>query len=926
MSQVTITLLFLLFAIVMFMWEKIPLGLTSMIVCVGLIVTGVLDWKTAFSGFIDSNVILFVAMFIVGGALFETGMANKIGGLVTKFARTEKTLIIAIMVIVGVMSGFLSNTGTAAVLIPVVCGIADESGYSRSRLLMPLVFAAALGGNLSIIGAPGNLMGVNALQEMGLSTSFFMYAPVGIPMLIVGILYFIFIGYKFLPDGKGVAGAAVEEQKDFSDVPKWKQIVSLVVLVLVILAMIFEEVIGISIQLSACIGAIVLVVTGVLSEKEALASIDLKVVLLFGGSLTLAKALDTTGAGELIADKIVGLLGADPNPIVLLLVIFIVTCALTNFMSNTATTALMIPIAVSLANNLGADPRAVVIATVIAGSCAYATPIGMPANTMVVGLGGYKFKDYVKSGLPLILVSFVVLKFSITFTISEEFREIGVMKAIGISSFKIRSLYLAKYLMLAVAGAVAGFLLSIPFSNLMLRSVSNNIVLGADNHFGLSVLGAVLVIVVILLFAFRCTGLVKKSSPIDAIRSGQTGERYKKKSSVRLGKSHGSTSMFLAVNDVLSAPRRYATIVITFFICTLFVLVFVNLISTMRSDTCITTFGSRSDLYYTDLAEAMSSMNPDGLERVENYLRDTENLLEANGMPAKMCVEAQYKYKVRVDGNDYSIVCEQGIDVGASDYEYTEGIVPQSRNEIAITPTISKLTGAKMGDTVTIDFGTETLDCIVVAYFQSMNQLGAVIRLHEDAPTDFSYIASLMSYQINFTDHPSAKEVEIRKDKIKQLFDNDKVMNAAEYCDDCMGAASTIESVQYLLLGITLIVVLLVCILMEQSFLADERSQIAILKAIGFSNSRVIRWHVIRFGIVTLAAVFLAGICSIPATYLIGNPIFGMMGAVEVSYVINPWKIFLLYPGIIFLMTLLASGITALQIRTIKSSDTANIE
>ena len=111
---------------------------------------------------------------------------------------------------------------------------------------------------------------------------------------------------------------------------------------------------------------------------------------------------------ELIADKIVGLLGADPSPILLLLVIFIVTCVLTNFMSNTATTALMIPIAVSLANNLGADPRAVVIATVIAGSCAYATPIGMPANTMVVGLGGYKFKDYVKSGLPLILVSFVI--------------------------------------------------------------------------------------------------------------------------------------------------------------------------------------------------------------------------------------------------------------------------------------------------------------------------------------------------------------------------------------------------------------------------------------------------------------------------------------------------------------------------------------
>ena len=408
MSQTTITLLFLVFTIISFILEKIPLGLTASICAIGLTLTGVVDATTTFSQYVNSNVILCVGMFVVGQALFETGMANKIGGLVTKFARTEKTLIIAIMVIVGVMSGFLSNTGTAAVLIPVVCGIADESGYSRSRLLMPLVFAAALGGNLSIIGAPGNLMGVNALQEMGLSTSFFMYAPVGVPMLLIGILYFVLIGYKFLPDGKNASGAALEDQQDFSHVPKWKQTVSLVVLILVILAMIFEKEIGISIEVSACIGAILLVLTGVISEKDALKSIDLKVVFLFGGSLTLAKALDTTGAGELIADKIVGLLGADPSPILLLLVIFIVTCVLTNFMSNTATTALLVPICVSIAQGMGADPRAVLMACVIGGSCAYATPIGMPANTMVVGLGGYKFKDYVKSGLPLILVSFVI--------------------------------------------------------------------------------------------------------------------------------------------------------------------------------------------------------------------------------------------------------------------------------------------------------------------------------------------------------------------------------------------------------------------------------------------------------------------------------------------------------------------------------------
>jgi len=526
----------------------------------------------------------------------------------------------------------------------------------------------------------------------------------------------------------------------------------------------------------------------------------------------------------------------------------------------------------------------------------------------------------------LIIVSFVVLKFSITFTIFEEFREIGVMKAIGISNFKIRSLYLTKYLMLAVIGAFVGFFMSIPFSDLLLRSVSSNMVLEADNHFLLSVLGAILVVIVILLYAFRCTKLVKKSSPIDAIRSGQTGERYKKKSPFRLVKSHGSIGFFMAVNDVFSAPKRYMTIITTFFLCTLFVLVFVNVSSTMRSDTFITTFGTRSDLYYTDLTEAMSCMNPDGRKQIEEYFAKTEALFKKNGMPAKLCVETQYKYKVHFDGKDYSISCQQGIHTKASEYEYTEGVVPQNKNEIAITPTVSKLTGAKLGDTVTIDFGKETLDCVVVAYFQSMNQLGEVIRLHEDAPTDFTYIANVMSYQIDFDDHPSAKEIEVRKEKIKKLFDNEKVMNATEYCDDCMGAASTMESVQYLLLGITLIVVLLVCILMERSFLADEKSQIAVLKAMGFGNRRVMEWQMIRFGIVTLVAVLLAAICSIPATYLIGNPIFGMMGAGKVAYVIRPWKIFFLYPGIIFLMTLLASGMTALQIRTIKSNDTTNIE
>ena len=395
MEPITITLCLLVFAIIMFVWEKVPLAVTSMVVCVALVLTGVLDLKQAFAGFIDSNVILFVAMFIVGGALFETGMANKVGGVITHFAKTEKQLIFIIMVVVGVMSGFLSNTGTAAVLIPVVIGVAAKSGFTRSRLLMPLVFAAALGGNLSLIGAPGNLIAQSALQNIGSGFGFFEYAKVGLPMLVCGILYFLTIGYKFLPNNSNSSEVgSIGEQRDYSHVPRWKQILSLVVLIATILGMIFEKQTGISLTVAGCIGALVLVITGVLTEKQAYKAIDSQTIFIFGGTLALAKALEMTGAGKLVADQVIGLLGNNSSPFMLLVVVFALSVVMTNFMSNTATVALLVPVSLSIAAGMGADPRAVLMATVIGSSCAYATPIGMPANMMVLSAGGYKFVNY----------------------------------------------------------------------------------------------------------------------------------------------------------------------------------------------------------------------------------------------------------------------------------------------------------------------------------------------------------------------------------------------------------------------------------------------------------------------------------------------------------------------------------------------------
>lgn len=409
--EIAITLFFLIFAMVMFFIEKIPVEWTAMIVLVGLIVTGILEPQEAFKGFTDSSVLLFMAMFIVGDALFVTGAANKIGNVVKKYAKTERQTIFLIMLTSGLASGILSNTGTAAIYIPIIIGIAKSSGYSRSRLLMPLVASVSLGGALTLLGSPPNIIVSAQLEAAGLRPfGVFDFTPVGLPIFIAGMIFYLLIGYKLLPDGSGdelhADDSVYDEDVDYSKIPASKTNMSIIILILTVIAMVFEGRIGIPFYVSAWVGAILLVVTKTITSKQALDAIDMSTILLFVGTLSLGAALEKTGAGNLIAQTVLGVVGTNPKAI--LAAIMIICIAMTNFMSNTATAALMAPISLSIALEIGADPRALLMATAIGCSCAYATPIGSPVNTMVYRLGGYKFSDYAKVGLPLIVINFIV--------------------------------------------------------------------------------------------------------------------------------------------------------------------------------------------------------------------------------------------------------------------------------------------------------------------------------------------------------------------------------------------------------------------------------------------------------------------------------------------------------------------------------------
>ena len=409
MSPAIKCLILLAVVALFFVTELIPLAITAMGGAIACGLLGFIPAKQVFSGLSNSTVVLFGGMFVVGASMFYTGLAQKIGGTVVKMCGTsENSLMFGLMLVGTVLSSCLSNTGTAACLLPVALGICSAAKIPASRQLMPLAFACGWGGIITMVGTPPNIIAVGAMNAAGLeSFGFFEFAWIGVPVSVAGMLYMMFVGKHLLPKAELDADQEIEQEVEANDASATKQYISAAILVCVVLVM-AVGVKGITLEMAAIVGAIICVLTGCLTEKQAYASIDWVTIFLFAGMMPVSKAMDVTGAGKLIAEWTVGIMGGSPSPLVVTAVLFLLSCGLTQFMSNTASAALLCPIGIAISKNLGADPKAVLMAIAVAASCAFASPVGTPPNTLVLGPGGYKFMDYVKAGTGLVLVCFAV--------------------------------------------------------------------------------------------------------------------------------------------------------------------------------------------------------------------------------------------------------------------------------------------------------------------------------------------------------------------------------------------------------------------------------------------------------------------------------------------------------------------------------------
>lgn len=203
--DIAIVLGLLVAAVVLFSMEKLSVDLITLLLLLGLLFTGILTPAEAFAGFSNDIIIILASIFVISGALQETGVLDAIGTRLLKFAgASERRMLAAVTVVPAAISGFMNNTTVTAMFLPPVMGIARQMRVSPSRLLMPLAFASILGGTCTLIGTSTNVAVSGYIKQAGLAPiGLFELTPIGLIIVAVGLLYLMLVARKFLPEGSG---------------------------------------------------------------------------------------------------------------------------------------------------------------------------------------------------------------------------------------------------------------------------------------------------------------------------------------------------------------------------------------------------------------------------------------------------------------------------------------------------------------------------------------------------------------------------------------------------------------------------------------------------------------------------------------------------------------------------------------------------
>ncbi|SDI43006.1 SLC13 family permease [Natribacillus halophilus] len=402
-TEAIIALVIFVTAIILLIWRPISPIVIGAMIPTSLALFGVIDADRAFADFANSTVIFFMSLLVVGRALFKTGLADFIGEkIIGLTGKTERGTLFGTSIVSGGMSGFLNDTGTTASLMSIVSAVSEKANVSKSKLLMTLAYFATIGGSLTLIGTTPNIVSSGVLADFGYRNfGFFEFTPIALPVFIVALLYILTIGRNHLPD--------IELENEFKEEKITKKPCKMILVAIIFISIIIAMGTGvIPMHVAAATGAILVVLTRCINVDEAVNSFSVTTLFLVAGIFPLSTALVETGAAEFIVNSLSPYL-TSLSPVLIITAITFIMLTLTQFLMSTSTVAIMAPMGILIGESAGIDPAGVVIAIAIAGSTSLATPFGTGPTLLIWEAGGYKATDYLRVGVPLSILSGIVI-------------------------------------------------------------------------------------------------------------------------------------------------------------------------------------------------------------------------------------------------------------------------------------------------------------------------------------------------------------------------------------------------------------------------------------------------------------------------------------------------------------------------------------
>lgn len=406
-DQITLLIIFVI-GFSMFAWGRWRYDVIAIAMLMSAVIFGIVPPDQAFDGFGHAAVITVACVLILSHALDRSGVVTYLARLVISSPHGGAYGdLVVLCLLVGVFSSFMNNIGALALMLPVALSVAHRNKVSPSLFLMPMAFASLMGGLMTLIGTPPNII-ISKFreEEIGEAFGFFDFTPVGLTVVVLGLIFIFAGGFRLTPIRRKAASDTLDELE--------KEKVHLIPVLIFGLA-----VLVISLRLYppeiAFTGAVLLIlIFGYLKTEEIYKQIDWPVITLLAAMLPVGKALDNTGTADLIAMGLLELSGDAPDWLLIWGTI-LSAMALSNIVNNAAAALLMAPIAFSLANTIGSPVDPFLLAVAIGSSCAFITPIGHQSNLLVMGPGQYEFKDYCRLGIPLSLVVSIVATLAIEF-------------------------------------------------------------------------------------------------------------------------------------------------------------------------------------------------------------------------------------------------------------------------------------------------------------------------------------------------------------------------------------------------------------------------------------------------------------------------------------------------------------------------------